>query len=168
MRSDSLRAEIQVRNAQNAIADAVNAIATGEAALTRTVGTPYLVTASPADTVDLPEVTLDDTELRALADSSPSVIEAQKAYEAAKAAKKSSYTDYLPSISMGYSRGGSGTSGEFDPFGTGLDYNGSVRFSVAFPCSTSSSARRRSSARTSRFRTPRRSCATRSSRRARA
>jgi outer membrane protein len=132
-KSDSLRAEIQVRNAQNAIADAINAIATAEAALTRTVGTPYLVTASPADTVDLPPVALDDAELRALADASPQVVEAQKSYEAAKAAKKSSFTDYLPTISMGYSRGGSGTSAEFAPFGTGLDYNGSMRFSVAFP-----------------------------------
>ena len=132
-RSDSLRAEIQVRNAENAIADATNLIATSEAALTRTVGTPYVVTASPADTVEQAPVALSDDELRALADQSPNVVEAQKAYDAAKAAKSSSFTDYLPSITAGYSRGGSGTSSEFDPFGTGLGYNGSIRFSVAFP-----------------------------------
>jgi outer membrane protein len=133
-RSDSLRAEIQVRNAQNQIADALNGIATAEAALTRTVGTPYLVTASESDTLSPPPVALTDDQLRELADQSPNVIEAQKAYEAAKAAKKASFTDYLPSISMGYSRGGSGTSPDpFDPLGTSLGYNGSIRFSVGLP-----------------------------------
>ena len=132
-RSDSLRAEIQVRNAENAIADAVNGIATAEASLTRTVGTSYLVTASPEDTLSPPPVNLSDDELRQLADQSPNVIEAQKSFDAAKAAKKASFTDYLPTINAGYSRGGSGTSGDFDPFGTSLNYNGSIRFSVGFP-----------------------------------
>jgi outer membrane protein len=132
-RSDSLRAEITARNAQLAIIDSKNALATAEAQLTRTVGTPYLVTASPADTLDEPAVTLSDDELRALADSSPNVIEAQKSYQAAKAAKKASFTDYLPSLTMGYSRSGSATSGQFAPLGADYDYNGAIRFNLSFP-----------------------------------
>jgi outer membrane protein len=132
-RSDSLRSDIQVRTAQIAILDARNALALAEATLTRAVGTPYLVTADPADSVEVGDLVLTDEQLRAFADESPNVIQARKSLEAARFAAKSAWTDYLPSLTMGYSRSGSGTSAAFAPLGTDYDYNGSVRFSLSFP-----------------------------------
>jgi outer membrane protein len=132
-RSDSLRTEIQVRSARLAIMDAENALATAEATLSRTIGSTELVTASPADTVDPAPVLISDEELFALANQSPNVTEAEKALDAAKAARKAAWTDYLPSVSMSYSRSGSKSSSHFAPTSSDLEYNGSVRFSLSFP-----------------------------------
>lgn len=132
-RSDSLRTEIQVRTAQLAITDAINALATAEATLTRTVGSPTLVTASPADTIEAAPVLLSDEALRALADQSPTVLEAKKALDAARAAKHAAWTDYLPAVSLGYSRNGSKSSGTFAPTFDELRYSGAMRLSLSFP-----------------------------------
>lgn len=132
-RSDSLRAEIVVRNAQLAITDAVDALANSEASLTRLVGSPTLVTASPADTVEEPPLTLGEDSLRVLANRSPAVIQAQKALEAATAARKGAWTDYLPSVSLGYSRGGSASGATFAPTDADYRYSGSMRLSLSLP-----------------------------------
>jgi outer membrane protein len=135
-RSDSLRAEIQVRTAKLAVSDAINAIAVAEAGLTRLVGSADLVTASPSDTLDEPALTVSDEELRTMAAQSPAVVQAERALEAAKAARKSTWTDYLPAISLGYSRAGSATSESFAMTGADYKYSGSMRLSVSLPVFT--------------------------------
>jgi len=132
-RSDSLRAEIQVRNAQLAVLDARTAIAVSAASLTRIVGSPVPVTASTADTVEVPGLPWSDSEMRAFADKSPPVVEAMHALEAAQAARKRAWTDYLPAVSVGYSRGGSAQSESFAPSGADYSYSGSMRLSVSLP-----------------------------------
>jgi outer membrane protein len=132
-RSDSLRAEIVVRNAELAVTDAVDALANSETSLTRLVGSSTLVTASPADTVDEAPLALGVDSLRVLANKSPAVIEAERALEAASAARKSAWTDYLPSVSLGYSRGGSASGAEFAPGAADYRYSGSMRLSLSLP-----------------------------------
>src|SRR5439155_25760568 len=59
-RSDSLRAEIQVRNAQLALTQARNDQDAANASLTRVVGSDQPVTASSSDSVSRIELALDD------------------------------------------------------------------------------------------------------------
>jgi outer membrane protein len=130
-RSDSLRAEIQVRNAQLAVADARNAIEVANASLTRIVGTPYPVTAA-TDSLERTEMVLGEEELAALAENGPAVREAKALLDATRAAGKASWTEYLPSANLSYSRSGSGASQEFAP-ASDLSYTGSARLSLSFP-----------------------------------
>lgn len=132
-RSDSLRAEIQLRNARLAVLDAQTARAVAEASLTRAVGSATPVTAAPGDSLAPAPLALDESALGALAAASPLVQEAAASRDAARAAARASWTDYLPSLSASYSRSGS-ASGEDPTFaGDELDYNGSLRFSLSLP-----------------------------------
>jgi outer membrane protein len=132
-RSDSLRAEIQVRNAELAVTDARDAQQVAIASLTRVVGSPFLVTAAPADSLEPPDLTPPEEALRAWAEGSPAVRQAETALEAARAAQRGAWAAYLPSVSAGYSRGGSGTSNGFDLGTDGYTYSGSLRLSLSFP-----------------------------------
>jgi outer membrane protein len=130
--SDSLRSLIQVGNARLALLTAQNSVRVASAALTRLVGTPFVVTASPADTVDLPLTPVDSTALERLALEGPAVQQAQMQLRAAGAAARSSRTSYLPTISMNYRYNGSGT----DPYGFGdgrFLYGSTTSFSLNFP-----------------------------------
>jgi outer membrane protein len=135
-RSDSLRSEIQVRTARLAVLDARNAVNGANASLSRIVGTPYPVTAAPEDSLQYAAVALDDASLRALALDGPTVKLAQAALDAARAARRSAWTSYLPSITSSYSRGGSGTGSELIPSGDDFTYSGSLRLSVSLPVFT--------------------------------
>jgi outer membrane protein len=130
-RSDSLRAEIQVRNAQLAVADARNAIETASASLTRTVGTPYPVTAA-RDSIESTGLALGEEELVALAENGPAVQQARASLEAARAGHKGAWTEYMPSVNLSYSRNGSASSGDFT-FGGDYSYSGAARLAVSFP-----------------------------------
>ncbi len=117
-RSDSLRAEIQYRQAQLAVVNARVALETADAALTRAVASEEPVTAA-TDTPDHPGLNLDDEALRAMALNGPAVKQAQADLSAAKAGQRSAWTDYLPSLSASYSRTGSGSGNDpqiFDQF----------------------------------------------------
>jgi outer membrane protein len=132
-RSDSLRAEIQIRNAQVALLQAHSDLAVANATLTRMVATPYPVTAMASDTLDRPGLALGDDDILKLAAEGPTVHQAETAVTSARAAKNSAWANYLPTLSASYSRGGSGTSADFAPWGGDLTYSGSVRFSMSLP-----------------------------------
>lgn len=131
-RSDSLRAEIQVNNARLAVMESANALRLADASLTRSVGTPYSVTASDTALPAVP-LELDEGTLLALAEEGPAVREARSALEAARIGRRIAWTDYLPALSLGYSRGGSGTSESFSLSTDDYSYNGSLRLSMSFP-----------------------------------
>lgn len=133
-RSDSLRSEIQVRNARLAVLDAQNARELADASLTRAVGTPYRVTAAPADSQESLALLIGDEELAALAESGPTVRQARAELDAARASRRSSWTGYLPTVTASYSRTAAGSR---NAFRIGLDdstaYSGSLRLSFSLP-----------------------------------
>jgi outer membrane protein len=133
-RSDSLRAEIQVRAGRIAVMDADNALALSIAGLTRATGSPVPVTAVETDTLT-PAATLalDDQMLRLAAEHGPAVVQAKAAFDAAVAASHASWADYLPSISAGYSRSGSGVGDAPTFVGDEFSYNGSLRLTASLP-----------------------------------
>ncbi|HYM79898.1 MAG TPA: TolC family protein [Candidatus Limnocylindria bacterium] len=132
-RSDSLRAEIQVRNAQLAVLEARNALQTADASLTRAVGSPEPVTADAADSLDRPTLALDEAALRALAQNGPLVQGADAELDAARAAASAAWTDYLPSVTASYSRSGSGVGESPTLAGDNFAYSGAFRLSLSFP-----------------------------------
>jgi outer membrane protein len=130
-RSDSLRAEIQVRNGRLAVLDARNSLLSADASLTRIVGTPYPVTAASAGLLTESGIIVADEELFAFAEDGPAMRQAQSAMTAATAARQGAWTGYLPSLSAGYSRSGKGSASAFVP---GTDtYSGSFRLSLSLP-----------------------------------
>jgi len=118
--SDSLRSLIQVGNARLALITAQNNVRVASAALTRLVATPFVVTANPADTVELPIVRLDSAALEQMALDGPAVQQAE------------SKSTYMPTIRLSYSYNGNGT----DPYGFGNGpflYGSNLGFSLNFP-----------------------------------
>lgn len=130
-RSDSLRAEIQVRNAQLAVSDARNSLETSEASLTRAVGADELVTAAPGDTLS-EGLAMSDSDLAALAERGPLVTQSESLLRAARAANTMVWTDYLPSASLSYSRGGTGDAADLR-VPSDLRYTGALRLSFSVP-----------------------------------
>jgi outer membrane protein len=134
-RSDSLRAEIQVRAGRLAVLEAATARASADAALARAIGSLEPVTATAIDTTD-PGLALDDVALAALAEDAPSVRAARARLEASHQAQKGSWTAYLPAVSASWNHTGSGAvaPGYWGP--NHLDYAGSMRLSLNFPLFT--------------------------------
>lgn len=132
-KSDSLRSDIQVRNARLAVLIAQSNEVVASASLTRAVGTPYPVTASGADTSGLVGLSVSEAELLLLAEAAPTVRRARADLMATQAVKQGSRGAYFPTISAGYSYSGSGTDSRFgfgdDPF----SYGGSLRLSLSLP-----------------------------------
>jgi outer membrane protein len=106
--SDSLRSVIAVGNARLALLTSQNNLRNASAALTRLVGTPYLVTANPADTLDRPIALVDSAALSLMALQGPSVRQAQSQLRAADASANASKANFLPSVSLQINRNGSG------------------------------------------------------------
>ncbi|MBW7932324.1 MAG: TolC family protein [Gemmatimonadaceae bacterium] len=132
-KSDSLRSAIQVGNARLAQLTAQNNLRVANAALSRLVGAPDVVTATPADTAEMGRIVLDSAQLAALALDGPTVRSAEAALVAARAAKKAAKTPYMPTISTSYSLSGNNTSETFD-WGSGrIPKQNSLRFSLNFP-----------------------------------
>jgi len=131
-RSDSLRAEIQYRTAQLAIVTARNDLETANAALTRVVGSDEPLTAA-ADVEERPGLSLEDDALRALALDGPAVRQAQAELSAAKAAQRSAWTDYLPSLNASYSRSGNGSGNDPQFVDRDFSYSGQLRFTASMP-----------------------------------
>lgn len=132
-RSDSLRSLIQVGNAQLALLTAQNGVRTANAALTRLVATPFLVTASTSDTLDQAAAPLDSATLSGLAARGPAVRQALAQLDAARANRRAARAPYLPTISASYARNGSGLDNRYglgsDPF----TYQGSLRLGLSYP-----------------------------------
>jgi outer membrane protein len=132
-RSDSLRAVIQVGNQRLALLTAENDLANANAALTRLVGSQYLVTPVEADTGQVEALRADSAALVAMLDQAPTVLAAQAAVSAARASLRASRTSYFPTLSMSYSMSGSNTSPKFD-WGSGpFSQSNSLRFSISIP-----------------------------------
>jgi outer membrane protein len=130
-RSDSLRAEIQRRDAQVAVLEARTGLDVANAALARVIGSETPVTADSASVPARDELARSDDELRALALDGPAVQQAELAVQVASASRQTAWSDYLPSLTASYSRGGSG-SGE-SPWNNDLTYSGSFRLSLGLP-----------------------------------
>lgn len=146
-KSDSLRSLIQVGNAQLALITARNALQVANATLTRLVASPELVTASAEDAPSVATAVIDSVALSALAETGPAIRQAETALVAARASRKAAKTPYLPTVSAGYSRTGSGADSRFGLGGdiacptqadpaqrcSAYNYNGSLRFSLSYP-----------------------------------
>jgi outer membrane protein len=132
-KSDSLRAVIQVGNAQLALLQARNALQTANATLTRLVAEPYKVTANPSDTLTGPAVEVDSAKLALLAAGSPAVEEAQAAELAAQANARAAKGPYFPSIAMSYDRNRYHSDSSFNLVRGGYSYSGTLRFTVSYP-----------------------------------
>jgi outer membrane protein len=133
-KSDSLRSLIQVGNAQLALLTAQTNLRAANASLTRIIGSDVTVTATPADTLRpaLDSVALDTSALAPLAENGPAVRQAQSALDAARSSRRAARAPYLPTVTAGYSRGGSG----FGRFGFGNDpysYSGRFNLSLSYP-----------------------------------
>jgi len=131
-KSDSLRAIIQVGNAQLALLQARNNLNVANASLTRLVATPFTVTASAGDTTESIELSADSVQIAALALRGPAVQQAQQAYSAAHANVRVSLTSYLPTIGLRFNRVGNG----FDPYYGWSDpyaYSQTLSLNLSFP-----------------------------------
>ena len=131
--SDSLRSLIQVGNARLALMTAHNNIRVASATLTRLVGTPFMVTANPADTAEQLVFTVDSAALEALALQGPAVKQAELNLRAAGAGVSAARTSYLPTVDVSYNYNGSGTEPYRFTSGDEFRYGTSLRFSLNFP-----------------------------------
>jgi outer membrane protein len=134
--SDSLRAVILVGDARLALVTAQNNLRTASATLTRLVAAPYLVTALPTDTLEVPMAPLDSVQLVQLAENGPAVAQARAALTSANAAVRTAKSTYLPTLDLVFNRGGSG----YAPYGTGdktadrlYPYTNTFSFSASYP-----------------------------------
>jgi len=132
-RSDSLRAEIQVRNAQLAVSNARNSLDVANAGLTRAIAAEEPVTAASSAEDSLVEgLSIAETELATMAERGPLVRQSESLLRAARAANTARWTDYLPAANLSYSRSGSGGEPDFT-IPQNLRYSGSLRLSLSLP-----------------------------------
>ncbi len=131
-RSDSLRALIQVQNAQLALLTARNNLETANASLTRLVATPFSVTAEPADTADTGPTLPDSVELARLAAEGPTVVAAMANEVAAHSAARSARTPYLPTLDASFGRTGTGSDIAYG-YQRDYTYQSALRFSLSYP-----------------------------------
>lgn len=132
-KSDSLRAVIQVSNAQLAIVTARYDLNTANAALTRLVGTPFTVTASADDTLGASFASVDSAALRALADAGPAVKQAQASDAASAAGAKAARAPYLPTLSASWNISGNGSTNNLTFVAGQYAYQNQFRLSLSYP-----------------------------------
>jgi outer membrane protein len=134
-RSDSLRASIQVGQAQLALLTARTQRITADAQLTRLVGSTDPVTASPADTTTAitPVAIPDSATLVSLAEQGPAVRQASANMKAAHAQSRAARAPYLPTLSMGYSKNITGTSSSFAVTPGDPVQSGQLSFALSYP-----------------------------------
>jgi outer membrane protein len=113
-RSDSLRAVIAVGNQQLAVLSAENDLQNANAALTRLVGTPFVVTANEGDTAVVAPIEADSAVLLNALESAPTLLAAKASVAAARASVRSSRTDYFPTVSTSYGFTDQNASPNFD------------------------------------------------------
>ena len=130
--SDSLRSVIQVGNARLALITAQNNLRVASAALTRLVGTPFLVTANPADTLERITFTVDSVELAQLALRGPAVVQAERSLRAATAGEFAAKTAYMPTINLSFSYNGNRQDSSyvftFGPYAYGRNFQVRMNF----------------------------------------
>ncbi len=134
-RSDSLRAFVQVANARSALLTAQTNLRSANAALTRLIASPDVVTARTADS-DEPIVlspAVDSAYLVALAMRGPAVVQARAALSSADARQTAARAAYLPTLSANYSRSGNGADSRFGFGSNPYTYGGQLSFSLNYP-----------------------------------
>lgn len=114
--SDSLRSVIQVGDARLALLTAQNSVRVASASLTRLVGTSFLVTANPTDTLQQLAPLPDSAALAAWASEGPAVRSAQAVERGATAARRTARASYFPTVSLSFQRSGGGSG---NPYGIG-------------------------------------------------
>jgi len=134
-RSDSLRSFVQVAQARVALLTAHTNLRSANAALTRLIGSVEVVTPVPADTVAiLPASNVPDSAtIVQWALSGPVVSQARAELTAAQARRDAARASYLPSLSAGFSRSGSGQDSKFGLGSGTYGYNGQLNFSLSYP-----------------------------------
>ncbi|HXE59226.1 MAG TPA: TolC family protein [Gemmatimonadaceae bacterium] len=132
-KSDSLRAVIQVSNAQLAIVTARYDLNNANAALTRLVATPFTVTADPTDTTGTNFAAVDSAALRALANAGPAVKQAQAADAASAAGAKAARAPYLPTLSASWNISGNGSTNNLAFVANQYAYQNQFRLSLSYP-----------------------------------
>lgn len=134
-RSDSLRSFVDLATARIALLTAHTNLRSANAALSRLVGSPDVVTAMPEDSNDvvmLGRPALDSATVVQLALAGPDVAQARASLTAAQARRSAARASYLPSVGAGYSRSGNGAA----RFGFGDDpysYSGQLSVSLSYP-----------------------------------
>lgn len=133
--SDSLRASTQVAAARLALATAQSNRRDANAALTRLVGSEVPLAASVDDptVLAMDTVHVDSAAVVSRAVVSPTVSQAQAQLTAAHAQRQVARAAYLPTLSAGYSRGGSGLDSRFGFGGDQFAYSGQLNFSLSYP-----------------------------------
>lgn len=103
VRTDSIRATIQVGTARLALLNARAQLRDANAALTRLVASNTPVTAIAADTSDVPRLEVDDAALVRMADDGPNVRQAVASFEAAKQGRRATLTSqFIPQVRASY------------------------------------------------------------------
>jgi outer membrane protein len=131
--ADSLTSAIAVGNAKLSILTAENSLRNANAALTRLVASPVMVTATLADTMDTGKIELDEAQLLSMVSDGPSVRQSTQALEAARAQHKAATTPYMPTLALNASYGqnpkqsqnfnfGGGPTATSTRFGLSLNY----------------------------------------------
>ena len=101
-RSDSLRSQVDLNNAQLALLNAENNARTRTFELTEVIGSETLVGPTPEAELAMAAIPFTRDELFAMADvTAPALQAASVAVEAAEAAVSSARSSYLPSITVG-------------------------------------------------------------------
>ena len=132
-KSDSLRAIIQVGNAQLALIQAQNNLNVANASLTRLVATPFVVTATPEDSAEAITLESDSAQIASLALRGPAVQQSEASYSAAKANVRSSLSLYVPTLSLSFNRGGNGQDSRFGWGNDRYAYSQTMSFGLNFP-----------------------------------
>jgi outer membrane protein len=122
---------VAVGQAQLNILNAQQNSRAAAAALTRLVGTTYLVTAMASDTVEVPHTAIDSAQLMQWALEGPTIRASQAQLTSAQAAQKSAKTSYFPTIraSATYSGSGTGKYGLSDPY----PYSRGLNLNLSYP-----------------------------------
>jgi outer membrane protein TolC len=134
VRTDSLKAAVQMGTARLALINARALLRDANAALTRLVASNVEVTAVAADTNDVPRLDVDDASLTRMADDGPTVRQAAAAWQASKAGYRSTMTgSFVPQIRVGYNYGLTTTSPYFNWGGGPGSSNTQYVLSVGYP-----------------------------------
>ncbi|MDQ3081034.1 MAG: TolC family protein [Gemmatimonadota bacterium] len=131
--SDSLRSVVLLGNARLARLTAQNSLQLANATLTRLVASPIPLTALASDTVDQRPTIPTIAELEPLIARSPAVEQADAQLTAANASVRAAKTSFLPTVNMGFNRGGSGLDPKFGIGDKRYAYSQSLNFSLNFP-----------------------------------
>jgi outer membrane protein len=133
-KSDSLQSLVALGNARLQMLASELALQTANAALTRLVAAPTLVTAIIGDTVETEKAPIDSASVLRLALAGPSVQAAQMNFDAADASAKAARWQWFPQLTASYNRNrlAVDTLGFTLAPGAG-SYSGSLRFNLSYP-----------------------------------